>query len=1633
MADISHISIPSYNIDGDINDTVARTTINNHVADKNNPHNVTKAQIGLGNVDNTSDMNKPISTAVQNALDKVDREFFKLVPRGAMRIPSGDYKNKIDLNNYIKVGTYYNYSSTHSNIDNGPYDYDTSNFIMYIMSPVSESYDDEAYYEEKDKDSIEQHYRLRIFVDAYGTYVQETHAEYEYDDNHDSGSYKWKFNNWNKIADNNDVDWAANAILHRTADRYLRLAPVPDDMNLAHGKFGLIDDFADLNDNSWMNVGTYYNIHKKDGRSIYNCPVDGNFIMYVIGPIQESDYEPMSVYTKEAKYGQGDFELDHSQIYIPGTGIYEETETEEKVYRVRILIHINGSAFVQSAVGKYIRDSTILAMFHYEYDYGPWVKIANSNDLSAVKKIIDDHITNKSNPHGVTKDQVGLNNVDNTADKDKSVKYADSAGSANSVAWDNVSGKPSTYPPSSHTHTKDQVGLDNVDNTADKDKSVKYAESAGSANSVAWDNVTNKPTTMASSVAWDDVTNKPSTYPPSSHTHTPEEVGLGNVDNTADKDKSVKYAESAGSVDSIAWDDVMNKPSTYPPDAHTHTPEEVGLGNVANLDQSKAIKSITRNGTTFTATALDGTTTTFTQQDADTTSIAWDDVMNKPSTYPPDAHTHTPAEVGLGNVDNTADKDKPISTAVQKALNGKANNSVATSSADGLMSKSDKAKLDSIEAGSNVESVNGKTGIVDLSKADIGLGNVDNTADKDKSVKYATTAGTANSVAWDDISGKPTTFDSSVSWENVTDKPSTYPPSSHTHTPAEVGLGNVDNTADSAKSVKYAASSGSANSVAWKNVSDKPSTYPPSSHTHTPAEVGLGNVDNTADKDKPVSTAVQNALNNKVTKNNTADTNGLLNSLDTEETTPTDADYYISQHAGGGTTTTTYHRRPMSALWTYIKSKCDSIYATVSALNTHIANKSNPHGVTKAQIGLGNVDNTSDANKPISTAVQKALDSKANNSVATSSADGLMSKSDKAKLDGLKSGGNVESVNGKTGAVTLTKNDVGLGNVDNTADKDKSVKYATTAGTANSVAWGNVSGKPSTYPPSSHTHTPAQVGLGNVANLDQSKAIKSITRNGTTFTATALDGTTSTFTQQDINTTYGLASQSSNGLMSAADKKAVDREFFKLTPRGGTYIPAKADLNSIQYLKVGTYYNSLAAESATMKNCPGSAFIMYVLSPLSESYDNESTSTWVYRLRIFVEYTGNIFTQFVYSGNTVGSFSYGPWVKMTNSNDLGAVSNTINGHTSNKSNPHGVTKAQVGLGNVDNTADKDKSVKYAASAGSANSVAWGNVSGKPSTYPPSSHTHTPAQVGLGNVDNTADKDKSVKYATSADTVDGLHEYSFLRYRDATSTNGTETLWNQIGIREYDAALPSGLSGVYNYGAVVSLPGGNTRFDLYYNHQASSNGDGLYYRTGWGTDKKRWVHLIDSQSIGSQSVKYAASAGSATRATQDSSGQQINTTYIKSLSVSGRTITYTRGNGSTGSITTQDTNTTYDILNSVYPVGSIYMSMTYKSPASFLGGTWQQITNSFLFAAGSGYAAGVTGGEYNHTLTMAEMPNHAHSIHGVLSGISPMGGGTDHTFSVSYTSLNERSSTVGGDLPHNNMPPYLVVYMWKRTA
>ena len=127
------------------------------------------------------------------------------------------------------------------------------------------------------------------------------------------------------------------------------------------------------------------------------------------------------------------------------------------------------------------------------------------------------------------------------------------------------------------------------------------------------------------------------------------------------------------------------------------------------------------------------------------------------------------------------------------------------------------------------------------------------------------------------------------------------------------------------------------------------------------------------------------------------------------------------------------------------------------------------------------------------------------------------------------------------------------------------------------------------------------------------------------------------------------------------------------------------------------------------------------------------------------------------------------------------------------------------------------------------------------------------------------------------------------------------------------------------------------------------------------------------------------------------------------------------------------------IDSVYPIGSIYMSVNSTDPSTLFGGTWERIQDRFLLAAGSSYAAGSVGGEASHKLTVNEMPSHNHTLTFDSDGNpyysqapylgGPALGGSEHDKQTATSSVQAK----GGGKAHNNMPPYLTVYMWKRTA
>ena len=139
---------------------------------------------------------------------------------------------------------------------------------------------------------------------------------------------------------------------------------------------------------------------------------------------------------------------------------------------------------------------------------------------------------------------------------------------------------------------------------------------------------------------------------------------------------------------------------------------------------------------------------------------------------------------------------------------------------------------------------------------------------------------------------------------------------------------------------------------------------------------------------------------------------------------------------------------------------------------------------------------------------------------------------------------------------------------------------------------------------------------------------------------------------------------------------------------------------------------------------------------------------------------------------------------------------------------------------------------------------------------------------------------------------------------------------------------------------------------------------------------------------------------------------------------------------------------------IYPIGSIYMSVNATNPKELFGGTWEQIQGKFLLGMSSSYPAGSTGGEATHTLTSSEIPFHNHDIgqQGNTSKILPTQIAVDDSSHSQYVTTLEggasgwykssvawdgriatRDQTSPYGQAHNNMPPYLAVYIWKRTA
>ena len=363
-------------------------------------------------------------------------------------------------------------------------------------------------------------------------------------------------------------------------------------------------------------------------------------------------------------------------------------------------------------------------------------------------------------------------------------------------------------------------------------------------------------------------------------------------------------------------------------------------------------------------------------------SAAFSDI----AVFAPAKHTHSKSDVGLGNVDNTADIDKSVKYA---GSSGSSNTVVYTALTNtDLNTLQTEGKWYYAGGGNTCTNIPVASAAFELY--------VGRNASGWRYQQFTVTSGeiyirvfdSSNWGSWRKLAftSDTVTAASSVPWSGITGKPSTFAPSSHNHT--------IANITDIGKaSVNFANSAGCPQGFALRQATatwgNQTGTVVTDWHTSNGGDIAFrdnkgqlnvvidgffyqnegknlvldsGNYSNYAAAKSHTHTIsnitnLQTTLDGKSNTNHTHDLNPMINTLTIGTSDPIDADYYIAQYAGGGSTTTTYHRRPHSALWNYIKSKANSVYQpkgsyaasshthddryyTESEINTKLASKS---------------------------------------------------------------------------------------------------------------------------------------------------------------------------------------------------------------------------------------------------------------------------------------------------------------------------------------------------------------------------------------------------------------------------------------------------------------------------------------------------------------------------------------------------------------------------------------------------------------------------------------------------------------------------------------------------------------------
>ena len=948
----------------------------------------------------------------------------------------------------------------------------------------------------------------------------------------------------------------------------------------------------------------------------------------------------------------------------------------------------------------------------------------------------------------------------------------------------------SAYSSAGHTHTKAQVGLGNVDNTADANKSVKHATTADSATTAG--TATNVSAGEGTADAARHVWFSDST------TETKRAYSDKFKYNPVTNNLTVNVTGNAATASSVAWGNITGKPSTYTPSAHNHNDSTITSLNASKLfgtidiarlphgalerlviveDDTARFKLTTANiqlGDTVKVTKTEkmyyvvdesklSSEAGYSVYTAGTaTSVPWSGVTEKPSSYPPASHnhderyytetemnsklaekatkvhTHTKSEVGLGNVDNTADATKSVkyATSAGSASSAAALTSNAGSSTQPVYFSGGKPVACSYTLGKSVpadalftdHTYGNMKGATSSSAGSAGLVPAPNIGEQLKFLRadgaWVIPTNTTYSVGTSSYLGITKLYtetgsatDGTMTQNAITSALNGKSPTSHTHNYA--GSSSSGGAANSANKLATARTVSGGTDITLSFNYD--------GSGNSSANIGF------------YSSSASVGDKNNYPFHRFAKLDTIAASYSDKSTT-----FFISQdYSGGG----------FGIVRIVLRTNNSSLASTVEVKWLVRCGLS----ADSVQVGIYNVFGKTYADAFFKTGGSYAgtcfrtLASGARGGISRTWV--LVNSSEVSGTSATDAKTSTECYTTIAAAGTALHKQAYSSIVSGTDSGTAS--YANSAGSANSVAWGNVTGKPSTFAPSSHTHNYAgSSSSGGAANSANKLATARTVSGGTDITLSFnYDGSG--------NSSANIGFYSSSA--SVGDKNNYPFHRF-----------AKLDTIAASYSdKSTTFFISQDYSGG------GFGIVRIVLRTNNSSLASTVEVKWLVRCGLSADSVQvgiyNVFgktyadaffkTGGSYAGTCFRTLASGArggisrtWV-LVNSSEVSGTSAT-DAKTSTECYTtiaaagtalHKQAYSSIVSGTDSGTAS------YANSAGSANSVAWGNVTGKPSTFAPSSHTHnyagsssaggaatsanklsTPRKIGNASFDGTAD-------------------------------------------------------------------------------------------------------------------------------------------------------------------------------------------------------------------------------------------------------------------------------------------------------